>query len=198
MVRTIGSDGAKTEEAIRAAAIRLIAAHGFEAVTLRDLAKEVGIQPGSLYRYYGSKAALLLTLMVTHLEHLLGEWHIAKRGLETPKERLHAFVEFHVHYHSQKKNEVLIGNMEIRSLNDEHRQIVSTLRAQYENELYAILDDGVKSGEFIVRDIRVATFAILAMLTGLTAWYREGGRLSKRELVACYADLIFGGVTKPT
>jgi len=40
MARTTGSDGARTEEAIRQAAIELIAARGFEAMTLRELADE--------------------------------------------------------------------------------------------------------------------------------------------------------------
>ena len=50
MARTVGSDGARTEEAIRQAAIALIAERGFEAMTLRQLAERVGVQPGSIYR----------------------------------------------------------------------------------------------------------------------------------------------------
>src|SRR5690606_3345912 len=72
MARTSGSDGRRTGEAIRRAAIDLIAERGFEAVTLRDLADAVGIQAGSLYRYFPSKNALLLTIMEEHLEDLTG------------------------------------------------------------------------------------------------------------------------------
>ena len=42
MARTAGSDGERTEAAIREAAAPLIAHHGFEAVTMRQLAAEVG------------------------------------------------------------------------------------------------------------------------------------------------------------
>ena len=48
MARRVGADGSKTAEAIRAAGLRLIFEHGYEGMSLRDLAQVVGIQPGSL------------------------------------------------------------------------------------------------------------------------------------------------------
>lgn len=194
MVRTTGSDGTRTEEAIRAAAVDLIAAHGFAAVTLRELAKKVGIQAGSLYRYYPSKNDLLLALMVKHMEDLLASWRSERPASTDPLLRLHAFINFHVRYHARKQKEVFIGNMEMRSLIPEHYRIVAGLRADYEGELRTILQEGVDSERLIVPDIKVATFAILAMLTGLTAWYHEGGRLTKDQLVQCYRHLIMDGV----
>ena len=52
MARTAGSDGEKTEVAIRDAAVDLIARHGYEAVSMRQLAAEVGVQAAALYRYF--------------------------------------------------------------------------------------------------------------------------------------------------
>ena len=59
MARTSGSDGEKTEAAIREAAVLLIARHGFEAVSMRQLAAEVGVQAAALYRYFPNKEELL-------------------------------------------------------------------------------------------------------------------------------------------
>lgn len=197
MARTVGSDGSKTEEAIRAAAVDLIAAHGFEAVTLRELARTVGIQAGSLYRYYPSKSDLLLTIMVSHMQDVLTTWQSERPTNGDPIARLNSFIGFHVQYHARKQKEVFIGNMEFRSLLPEHQRTVAHLRSEYESELTTILQDGVSQGVLNTPDIKVTTFAILAMLTGLTAWYREGGRLSKYELVECYRHLICRGVVTP-
>ena len=71
MARTTGSDGEKTEAAIRAAALSLIARHGYEAVSMRQLASEVGVQAAALYRYFPTKEDLLFTLM---REHMAGVW----------------------------------------------------------------------------------------------------------------------------
>ena len=193
MARTSGSDGRRTEEAIRAATIDLIAEHGFAAVTLRDLAKEVGIQPGSVYRYFPSKNDLLLRLMVDHLQELLAQWQAASEGIADPLERLKTFIAFHVNYHASRQKEVFISNMEIRSLTKEHRRTVIALRESYEKSLRDLLEDGMRIGRFRTGDPQVSAYAILAMLTGLTAWFREGGRLSRAELVRLYEGLVLEG-----
>src|SRR5437868_7579584 len=113
MSRTRGSVGAETEKAIRKAAIELIAKHGFEAMTLRDLAQHVGLQPGSIYRYIATKDQLLIDIMVEHMEALLAAWR--KWDVQAdPRQRLESFVEFHIRYHFERQKEVLIANLELR------------------------------------------------------------------------------------
>ena len=163
-------------------------------MTLRELASQVGIQAGSLYRYYPSKNDLLLTIMVKHMHDVLANWRAERPASDDPLARLQAFISFRVRYHATKQKEVFIGSMEMRSLSPREHQIVADLRGEYEGELKSILEDGIKRRLFTIVDVRVATFAILAMLTGLTAWYREGGRLSKAALVKCYVDLVSNGV----
>ena len=80
MARTTGSDGGKTEAAIREAARRLIARHGYEAVSMRQLAAEVGVQAAALYRYFPTKEDLLFTLMREHMEELAAAWDAARPG----------------------------------------------------------------------------------------------------------------------
>ncbi|MGN6773072.1 MAG: helix-turn-helix domain-containing protein, partial [Rhizobiaceae bacterium] len=71
MARTTGSDGGRTEAALREAALTLMARHGYDAVTMRQLAAEVGVQAAALYRYFPTKEDLLFTLMREHMEGLL-------------------------------------------------------------------------------------------------------------------------------
>ena len=75
MARTTGSDGERTEAAIRAAAVSLIARHGYAAVSMRQLATEVGVQAAALYRYFPTKEDLLFTLMREHMQDLAVAWH---------------------------------------------------------------------------------------------------------------------------
>ncbi|MEZ5729388.1 MAG: TetR/AcrR family transcriptional regulator [Burkholderiaceae bacterium] len=189
MARTAGSDGSRTEEAIRAAAVSLIAAHGFEAMTMRQLAERVGLQPGALYRYFPSKAQLLATLQVAHLESLLAQWATEAPASADPLDRLRAFVDFHVRCHTLRRDEVFVANMELRSLTATDYRRVVALRARYESILISILADGQAAGVFELPDPKVAAFAMLAMLTGVGTWYRDSGRIAKRDLVAMYTRL---------
>lgn len=194
MARKIGSDGTRTEEAIRAAAVALIARSGFAAVTLRDLARAVDLQPGSLYRYFPSKHALLRTLLVGHLEDLLASWRAARPAGGDPLAALEAFVAFHIRYHTTRRDEVFIANMELRSLAPADYAEVTGLRRAYEASLEEILAAGAAAGRFRLPDVKVATFAIIAMLTGVCTWYREDGRLSRDALVEIHVRLVLEGV----
>ncbi|MBR0753805.1 TetR family transcriptional regulator [Bradyrhizobium jicamae] len=194
MARTIGSHGPTTLEAIRKAGVRLIFEHGYEAMSLRQLAAEVGIQAGSLYNHISTKQELLFDLVQDHMNDLLRELDVALAGKTDPADRLRAFVAFHVTYHMTRKREVFIVNSELRSLEPKHYEAMVTLRGVYEQRLAQILSDGVAEGVFEVVDIQVATFAILALLTGLCSWYRPGGRLTREAIIAAHEKLVLSGV----
>src|SRR4051812_37402676 len=88
MARTVGSDGPSTDRAIMRAAVNLIARYGFHAVSLRQLAEEVGLQPASIYRYYASKNELLASVMKQHLLDLIGAWRDIEGKTSDPLSRL--------------------------------------------------------------------------------------------------------------
>jgi len=54
--------GAAARDRLYATAIRLIAARGYAATTLRDIANEAGVSVGLLYRYFPSKQAVVIAL----------------------------------------------------------------------------------------------------------------------------------------
>jgi AcrR family transcriptional regulator len=56
------------EEAIVEATNRLLASRGYELMSMDDIAAEVGIAKGSLYRHFESKEALAAAVMVRLLE----------------------------------------------------------------------------------------------------------------------------------
>jgi AcrR family transcriptional regulator len=56
------AQGAAARERLYATALQLIAARGYEATTLRDIAKGAGVSVGLLYRYFPSKQAVVIAL----------------------------------------------------------------------------------------------------------------------------------------
>jgi AcrR family transcriptional regulator len=54
--------GAAARDRLYSTAIQLIAARGYEATTLRDIAKEASVSVGLLYRYFPSKQAVVIAL----------------------------------------------------------------------------------------------------------------------------------------
>ncbi len=56
------SRGVETKDSLYQTAMRMIAQRGYEATTLRDIAKEADVSVGLLYRYFPSKQAVIIAL----------------------------------------------------------------------------------------------------------------------------------------
>ncbi|MBP7335891.1 TetR/AcrR family transcriptional regulator [Niveispirillum sp.] len=194
MARTAGSHGPKTMEAIRKAALTLIYRKGYEAITLRQLADAVGIQPGSLYNHVRNKQDILFDLVHDHMTTLLAEVQQAVPAGATPLAQLEAFIAFHVGYHITRREQVFIANSELRSLEAGNHAAIVALRKRYEGVLIDILRRGAENGSLRAEDPTIAAYAILSMLTGICSWYQPSGRKSAEQLVTMHRDLILRGI----
>ncbi len=173
MARRTGSHSDITGPRIRAAALKLFARYGFAAVSMRQIAAEVGLQAGALYLYTPDKETLLFDLLRTHMEDLIAA-HDAEAMPDGAPARLDHFVRFHMG----------------RNLGAENFARIEALRRAYEDRLAAILREGQAAGLFRLADVRLATMAIIAMVNGVNTWFREGGRLSRAEVGAIYVDMV--------
>jgi len=188
MARKTGSHSQITGPKVRQAASKLFARHGFAAVSMRQIAAEVGVQAGALYLYTPDKQSLLFDLMQGHMQDLLVAWDARDKG-RGPLEQLEAFVRFHIGFHLERPDAVFMAYMELRNLSDENFAAIEGLRKRYEDVLEGILRDGQQTGVFAVPDTKLAMMALIAMLTGVNTWYREGGRLSRAKVEEIYWDM---------
>jgi AcrR family transcriptional regulator len=189
MARTTGSDGERTERALREAALTLMARHGYDAVTMRQLAAEVGVQAAALYRYFPTKEDLLFTLMREHMEGLLAAWEKARPSPPAPAARLSAFVRNHIRFHVERRHSTHVSNMELRNLSRERLTSMLRLRSAYEKELRQILRDGAEDGTFAVEEPALTAMAIIQMITGVIVWFRPDERLSVEEVAETYLGM---------
>lgn len=193
MARPSGSDAGVTGPRVRAAAERLFARHGYAAVSMRMIAAEVGIGAGALYHYTRDKQALLAGLMRDHLEDLLAAWSVADPGGDALR-RLDAFARFHIRFHLNRPDAVFIAYMELRALEPESFAGIEAMRRRYEAVPEGFLRTGMAEGTMRVADARLASMALIAMLTGVNTWYRDGGRLGRAAVEGIYADMARGMV----
>ena len=192
---TLPATKPSTAELIRSSAIDLFFEHGYEATSLRAIAGEVGIQVGSLYNHLTSKESLLYSIMSTIMEDLLREFDSRLAVVTDSVERLRAAIEVHVFFHTARAREVFIGNSELRSLTAAHRRKVVKLRDQYEERFVDIIERGVADGSFQAPDPKLTAWAILAVGTSTSTWFRADGRLQLEEIASLYTELVLNGLT---
>lgn len=192
MARIAGKITEQTVLDMKRAATRLIAQHGFEGMNLRMLAEQIGVKAGSFYNHIESKEALLHALLADTMVELMAGLDAALAGVTDPTDALQRFVAFHIEFHAARRDEVFIGNAELRSLSAEHRADIVAQRDAYEQRLLAILRSGERAGQFAPGDLHVAAKALIAMLSGICTWYRADGRLGVKPLVRQYTRMVLG------
>lgn len=189
MARTQGSHSDVTGPRVREAALALFAQHGFAAVSMRQIARAVGVQAGALYNYTPDKQTLLFDLMRGHMEELLAAWDAAEPAGDAMA-TLEAFTRFHIRFNTSRADAVFVSYMELRNLSPENFAVIEGLRRDYETRLEAVLRRGAEAGAMVVAEPRIASMALIAMLTGVNTWYRAEGRLSLEEVEAVYWDMV--------
>ncbi|MEU6265566.1 TetR/AcrR family transcriptional regulator [Saccharopolyspora shandongensis] len=185
------TNGVRTPDAIREAAIELFYEHGYEATSLREVAAKVGIRVGSLYNHISGKDELLSSIMTGIMDDLLGALRsVLRQHKDDPVAALRACVDTHIRFHAQRAHEVFIGNSELRALPAKARRRVVAKRDQYEKLIRGVIEELSEKGEAEVVDARLQTYAIVAMGTHVSSWYKPRGGMSLEAIVQAYTEMI--------
>jgi AcrR family transcriptional regulator len=190
-MRQRGSHRAGTFSAIKAAGIRLIYEHGYEAMTLRMLARSVGLESGSLYYHIKDKQDFLFRLLKEIIEGNIAALDEKLAGLEDAESQMRALICFFVTNQWEKKEESYIINSEVRSLNEENYRVISALSSDFLERVKEIVGKGVEQGKFRVRNLTVAALAVGDILSGPARWYYPRQLLALEELIEIITELIF-------
>jgi AcrR family transcriptional regulator len=182
------------KEAVMAAAVQMFAEYGYHAATLRNIASVAGIQAASIYYYYDSKQALLVEIMDTYMQRLNANLEKLLREYDDPLRRLHEAIANHIRLHTSHKAEFFIIDTEIRALEGENRAYILGLRDRYESLLQEVLRDGMERGVFRQGDVKVSSYAIIAMCTEVATWFKPGGRLTVQQVIDIYSQMITDGL----
>ena len=194
MARKTGSHSDITGPRVRAAALRLFTEHGYAAVSMRQIAAEVGVQAGALYLYTPNKQTLLFDLLYDQMRGAVDA--LAEADLTgPPMAQLDQFVRCHFQYHMGREQEGFIPYTELRNLTPRNYDKVEEMRRVYEDALERLVIYGRDEGDFEARDSKLTTLVLISILNGVLSWYRPDGRLGLAEVEDHYSALICKAVT---
>ncbi len=176
-------EGNRRQELLHGAA-RLFRDQGFAATTTRDIAAAAGMQSGSPFYHFESKAALLFAVMEQGMRAALRSQAQALQAAQAqpPEGLLRTLVRTHF--------DVLLGPgsdfipvmlYEWRSLTPAQRAGIARLQRDYEAAWAAALDALCVAGR-IRADARVARLMFLGALNWSVQWYKPRPGASLDEL----------------
>ena len=91
----------ETRQKILDAAEKLILLRGLARVTTKEIAREIGLTEGTLYRHFDHKEEIFFTLMARHLPAFQEAFQLHQAGSGTPGENLVAIAQAALHYYEQ-------------------------------------------------------------------------------------------------
>jgi AcrR family transcriptional regulator len=104
---TVADHVARQEGAVLRAAAKLFAERGFAAVTMGDIAAEVGLKRNSLYRYFPDKDHLLLACFRNEIDQLVALATPAKDS-RSGRERLRRWITVQFDYATQPEHRLFV------------------------------------------------------------------------------------------
>ncbi len=175
-------------------AARLFREKGYSGTTLRGLADRAGVKGGSIYHHYASKQEILYIIMEYTMTNLIHKVQAAIKEENDPLTRLKKAIMFHIEYHTIDTDETYVADAELRSLEPENHKKIVTMRDSYEMIYREILREAHDAGIIHVKNLKLASRALLQMCTGISYWYRPDGKLSISEIAEEYVALYFWGI----
>ncbi len=184
----------RKEEILRVAA-KLFKEKGYSAVTMRDLAKAMGIKAASLYNHINSKQDILNTIVISLAEQFTSQMKLIHASNDSCIDKLNRIIRLHVKISSQNSYGMACLNNDWMHL-EEQLDYYKELRANYENNFRTILEVGIASGEIIHVNLDILMFSILTTLRSLYVWIPKKDDLNLEELSDTLIRILIKGINK--
>jgi AcrR family transcriptional regulator len=173
---------------------------GVRGTSLSDIARDAGVQRGSLYNAFGSKEALLLRAYERYASEYLSSLQKVL-GAGTLRERLTAFFDLTIkNFRSGSpprgcpttRGLMELGSVEGEGLDENAREAFAGLVTRIIGLVQEALSEGVERGEFNGAS-EIAALHIVTVTRGLAVLERAfGDEEELRKIAAHTVDLVLG------
>ena len=167
---------------------------GFDATSVSDIARALGLTKAGLYHHFESKEALLFEIMMYGLDKVRDEVILPVRTIQDPEERLRQLITRHARITTRGHGAVAHLQDEIRALPPPARKQVEHRMRVYFDLVRGTLDELHAAGRLRDVDRTVATFSLIGMILWLPRWFRQDGRLTQDQVAENIATLALGGL----
>ncbi|MFK5954489.1 MAG: TetR/AcrR family transcriptional regulator [Desulfobacterium sp.] len=175
-------------EKIFNAALKISNTKGFQAMSMRDLAKETGLSTGALYAYFSSKNDLL-NKMQSHRRNTVMQIMESYLNPESDAlEQLNTMIKVHLYLSEAMQPWFYFSYMESKNMSRSQRKKLLEGSLATEKVIADIIRRGQEKGVFKNHDADMTAGMIKALLQD---WYLKHKKHARRRVsVDQYADFI--------
>lgn len=176
-------------------ATKLFKKKGYSAVTMRDIAKSMGIKAASLYNHINSKQDILSTIIISLAEEFTQGLEIIKLSENNSIDKLKQITVLHVKITTQNPNGMASLNNDWMHL-EEQLEYYLSLRTNYENDFRDIITEGIENNEITSSNPDITLFSILSTLRSLYIWIPKKETLNPDKLAFDLSSILINGIKK--
>ena len=158
---------------------------GYNATSVRDIARAYGCEPANVYNFFSKKEDILYEVLLEEMEQIIDPIKALEEDETThPEEQLRLLIESHLKITlSYRRSAKLLFDVELDSLPPAKRKRVVGMRDDYDRIIRKIIHRGINAGCFSDIDSKLAGFMIASMITRTRLWYHPKKGVSVPELV---------------
>jgi len=170
------------------AAAALFGRQGYHGTTVRDVARELDLQGGSLYAHIKTKEDLLWEIV----DDVAGKFQRAADEVPSgsgPRERLAGLIEAHLGTVAAELPFATVFMSEWACLTGERLATIGARRDKYEALFRRTIEQGARQGVFKVESPKLAAIYVLSVLNWSHQWFKPGASLSIGDVAAQFTAL---------
>lgn len=177
-------------------AARLFEKKGYNATSMRDLAKEVGVEPASIYSHYRSKEDILKIIcdQISNEFFEAQEKKVSKE--ENPVEQLRSAITAHISVIANNMGTASVFFKEWKYLSEPNYTSFAAKRSNYESVFRNIIQKGIEEDYFETVDVNFIIKLLFSMMNDTSEWYSKEGTLSSIAVAENIHLLIYNGIKK--
>jgi AcrR family transcriptional regulator len=186
----------ETRQVIRHTAKKMFKERGYAATSMRDLAREVGIEAASLYNHLSSKEELLHEICFDIAEQFFQAFQAAIAEEKNPSKKLKAAIKAHIGVIATNLDASAVFFHEWIFLKEPELSKFKKLRYDYELGFRNLIQIGIKEKDFKELNVKIAVFTIFSALNATYDLYKSNEKLTQEEIAESISNLLLKGLKK--
>ncbi len=146
-------------------ATRLFVAHGYNGISMREIAEQVGVSKAGLYYHFRDKEALFLAILTANLGEIEAIVTDAKRSESGARQRITLVMHGIAARAPEQRAIIRLASQEMVNVSPEAREAFGrTYHEKFIGQIQSIITDGIAAGDLRPVDASDATWILLGMM----------------------------------
>lgn len=174
---------------------QLVAELGYDEVSLRMIAEDLGLSKGTIVHHYGTKARMLEAVHHEYMERRLREAELILEETQDPVNQLTGLIaQLLLTQRDDRAATVAFAREISRFSSLEVMQDVRRMRNEYSDLMLRVIQRGIEERAFRPDNAELISLQIFGMCNWTWTWLRPEGRWSVGEILRTWVATVLTGL----